>query len=645
MREKYNAIYPNSVSTEISYIQKYLGPELETILNPEANSIHGIDLDSIYVNMPILEQKMSPLKHNMDSDRCLFLTGLTGCGKSCLLDYTFHIESKGIHIENKSLYIPFSFDHTIVAREKSQVEKYFINQMKTACEIITKELEKRNLYPNSHNLYKYIEEVRHDALQYGDGLDRGTEEERLGMLCKEDPVEYYALTLKYYLTELKDINHVVLIVDDIESVGYQMELVPIDIGLSLWSCFKNQPRNTPKVWSSCAIISCRHYVYRMVQKHSIEDKYIIKSGIDSQTLESYPIDDEINISEPVKLINIIRKRVQALSRKEDTKRWNDAWAVVEHILIRVDDKFGDFVTAICINNIRKSLSVVKKVILNRRWIQRNWQCEGETPGAFNINNVEQYNLSPPCLLRAMGLGEGNTYDEDSIIPNIMFNTHDENSDLITLIVLKAFMNHSGERAIDWRTSLDRYKIMEDLKSVLLNQDKHPYVDAAVDFLIANRLFLRSKNQAQDDGLDINETNISYVKKIYVSRGAYALWNQLGRSSVLLELFSDDTFIDYREGVDEKQNFSLFDSKTFEKCIEFLSAMVELEKDIRIDARNAGISQKMNNILGSKFITWHLLNGLVMSRNAYYKTTDDYEKDLDRIAKKITDYTDLLRSSY
>lgn len=640
MRMKYNTMHECSFNTELSYIRKYLGAELETLLNPESNSIHDVDFDSIYVNVPRIEADLEPFKQHMDSDRCVFLTGLTGCGKSSILNHMFHVDlNNRLRIANGTLFILFSFDHAIAAREKGDVITYFINIIKEACERVGKELKKQNLKTDNRSFFKYVETVRADDLQHGLDLKTGTQSERLQKLLEQDPIEYYTLQLKYYLTVLKTITHVVLIVDDIESVGYKMELLPIDLGLTLWSCFKRHPPKTAKVWSSSVVISCRHYVYRMIQKHAIDAKYVISSGIDSQTLESYPIDDEINISESVGLYEIIKKRVPALKATRSGKRWDDAWRVVEHILIKVDDKLGDFILAIYINNIRKSLIALKKIVFNKRWIQRNWPGE-ETPGAFNINCIDQFNLSPPCLLRAITIGEGNVYTEDSIIPNVLVNTIDTESDLITLIVFRAFLNRSNERAITWRISLDRNRITQDLKKVLPSKTD-PYIDAAVEFLIEKRLLLRSKNQSQDDGLDINADNISSIQHVYVSKGAFALWNQLGRSSVLLELFTDDLYIDYPKGVSERKSFLLFDQITFERCIVFLNEMKDLEYKIRAAAHNCGLYEKMKSQIGTEFVTKQLLAGLVMSRNAYFKADKDYGRELDAIAKDFAEKKKLL----
>lgn len=640
MREKFNAEFFSSFTMEESYIKKYLGEEIEAILNPEADSIHGVNLDSIYVSMPKYEAPLNPLKKRIGSDRCVFLTGLTGCGKSSLLNHVFNIKKK-VHISNKSLYIPFSFDHAFAARSKNEIMQYYINTIKSACEVVLNELVKTGTKPSSSDLFEYIKKIRFDDLQYGDGVDNKTEEERLDLLLKNDPIEYYALRLKHYLFLFNHIDHVAVIVDDIESVGYETELVPIDIGLTFWSCLKRQPNLNPKTWSSCVVISCRHYIYRMIQKRAIDSKYTIKSGINSQTLESYPIDDEINISEPVKLVEIIRKRVDALSNLRDSKRWNETWTVVKRILVETDSTFGDFITALSINNIRKALTVLKKIVLNKRWIERDWRIVEETPGAFRIDSVDQYNLSPPCLLRAMALGEGNVYSDSSIIPNILKNTIDKNSDLVTLIVLRSFMLQRAEQAIDWRVSLDRFWIIDKLKEVLVQEELHPYIEDAVEFLIKNRLLLRSKVQAQDDGMDINEDNISTIEKVYVARSAYALWNQLGRSSVLLELLTDDIFIDFKSEKIERQSFLLFDSMAFERCLQFLTEMIERERILRYNAKNNGLSRKINSLIGSEFVTWQLRCGLVLSRNAYYKSSDEYKQRLDAMTSQIIKYQNLL----
>lgn len=628
MREKYNAIYENTINSETSYVRKYLGAEIATLLNPESNSIHDIDFDSIYVNLPNVESRLAPLTIHMDSDRCVFLTGLTGCGKSSVLTHMFHVDiNKKVHIDNHSLYVLFSFDHAMAIRNKDEITTYFINTIKSVSEEIGKLLAEQHIETSDEGLFQYIKEVRGDNLQYSDG----SKSERLKEFAEKDKIEYYTLQLKYYLSALNTIDHVILIVDDIESVGSQMELLPIDLGLTLWSCFKRQPKQKHKVWSSGVVISCRHYVYRMILKHCVDAQYTVKSGVDSQTLESYPIDDEINIFTTAKLVDIIRKRVTALSSVRTGKRWGDAWAVVEHILVKTDDVFGDFIAKICISNIRKSLSILQRVVLNKRWIQRTWK--EHTPGAFSIDDIRQFNLNPPCLLRAIALDEGNVYTEDSVIPNILFNFEEAASDLISIITLKAFFKRTNETAINWRISLDRDLITQNVKCIL-PEASHFYVDRAVEFLIERRLLLRSKNQAQDDGLDINSENIKSIKKVYVSSGAFALWNQLGRSSVMLELYIDDIFLESSNEFNERQSFLTFDRDTFERCIDFVAKMARLEGNIRMNAHNRGLSTQVSDVIGRDFITGHLLMGLISSRNAYYKDDDTYKSDLDAIEEYI-----------
>ena len=641
MRAKYNSIFTNSVNTEKSHIEKYLGEEIETILNPDATSIHGVAFDEIYVNMPVIEAQLLPLTTHNLCDRCVFLTGVTGCGKTSVLRHTFHIE-KSVHINGASLYIPVSFDHALYARTPENTKDYFTNIIKVACEILEREIHKTQKTVNDDGFIDFIRIVRHDDLQFNDAADSNACLAALDMLKRKNRIEYYCLRLKYYLTELPEINHVVLIVDDIEAVGYKNELTPIDIGLSIWTCLKRPPEDEElkiqKTWSTSVIISCRHYVYRMINSRLIERKYVLDSGIDSQTIESYPIDDEINIPESVRLVSIIEERVQKLRFARKDKRWDDAWAVVSYILNQVDEGFGDFIVALSINNIRKALSVLKSVVLNKRWIQRSWAKEGGVPGAFSINCISEYNLSPPCLLRAIGLKEGNVYShEDSIIPNIISNAIDECSDFILLLTIKAFINQTNSSLINWRTSLDCNRTANKIKRLLREVECHAYVDEAIQHLILSRLLLRSQNQAQDDGIDINKDNVREIRNVYVSKAAFAMWSQLGQSSVLLELFTDDVYIDMNLQKTTKHSNSLIDNKTFERCINYLTELIECERTLRFEAKNDGKSREMNILIGNEFITNHLLSGMILSRRSYYKNSTDFKEELDCLQKRIKQY--------
>lgn len=641
MRAKYNSIFSKNVNTEKSYIEKYLGEEIETILNPDASSIHGISFDEIYVAMPTVEAKIMTLREHAPSDRCVFLTGVTGCGKTSVLRHAFHIE-KSVHIQGTSLYIPVSFNHALIVRNRENALDYFANIIKVACEILKEEIAKSGRSIGDPEFFEFIKKVRHDDLQFNDNNDNLSSQAILQKLRSKNRIEYYSLQLKYYLTVLQRINHVVIVVDDIESIGYKNELTPVDIGLSLWTCLKRSPEdnllNALKTWSCCIIVSCRHYVYRMINSRLIEHKYVVESGIDSQTIESYPIDDEINISESVRLINIIEERVQRLRAIRSDKRWDDAWGVVNYILNQVDDDFGEFIVALSINNIRKALSVLKGVVLNKRWIQRTWRYDDTVQGAFSISCISAYNLSPPCLLRAICLKEGNIYShEDSIIPNILFNTVDETSDLITLLVFKAFLNQTSSALINWRTSLDCIRTAKKIKSILRDEDVHSYVDDAIQHLILSRLLLRSQHQAQDDGIDINRENVKEVNSVYVSKAAFFLWNQLRRSSVLLELFTDDVYINMNLQKTSQHSNSLIDNKTFERCINYLGGLIECEKRIRFAAKNDGKMDDINALVGKEFITSQLLMGMISSRKSYYKSSGIFVNELNAIQAKLRSY--------
>lgn len=637
MRFKYNVEEANDVNNEKSYIWRFFHEEMETVLNPDTNSIHE-EFNLLYVNLPSVEEKLQEFNQHMVDDRCVFLTGVTGAGKSSLLCYLFQIERERVHIDDSTLYIPFTFDHRML--ERQTILDYFIAIIKNAYELVLERVKKESLEESRKGLYEYIKSILSEALNYSDG----DEAERLQALEEKAPLEYHMLRLKYLLSVYKKINNVVLIVDDIEALGYEMELVPIDFSMILWCCLKNQPKNKPRMWSSGLIISCRHYVYRMLRTRQLDHKYIVKSYITSQTLESYPLNNEVNISTPVSLIDIVNKRVSILKNKYDKNRWEEARKIVEYILTKIDKDFGDFIVAICIGNLRSALSLLKELIYNKRWIQRDWKAFDGEPGAFSIEHVGQFNLSPPCILRAICLGEGNVYDSTmSDVPNIMYNTANESSDLITLIVLRAFMKLDGNSNYDWRNTVERDEIENELKSIISDSEIHKQIDRSVKHLIKSRLLLRGQTQAQDDGIDLNDDLIDDIKIVYASRAAYLLWQQLKRSSVLYELYTDDIFIDYETiPLSARRSFLVFDQNTYERCLSHLRMMIKVEGNLRIDAKNAGNLGRLNDLIGSDFITRQLLDGLTESQRKYYRNdSETYIKILRELNNAITEYRAML----
>lgn len=640
MRKTYRSEVSNYSIFEASYIQKYLGSELREVLNPTAESFHNIPFSLLYVSLPSIEDQLKDFKSVNHADQCVFLTGLTGCGKSSILNYFFHIDQK-IHIENDSLIIPFSFDNSLSTRNYESIFDYFVAVIRSASSLLYDEMCKLNISGTTEALYQYIKAVRPELLNFAS--ENSSYQEALDALREKFPLESCLLILKYRLTCLKKIKNVVIIVDDIESVGSSLELIPIDIGLLIWTCLKNQPKNLPPVWASSIILSCRHYVYRMIRQRSIDEMYTVKSNITSQTLEAYPIDNEVNISQPAKLSDIVSKRIQALERERPNPRWQKAKDVIDYILRKVDSNFGELISSICINNIRKSLEVLRKIVLNKRWIQREFVSSPNIQGAFDID-ISNYNLTHPCLLRALALGEGIVYDNTGDIPNIMANEIDLQSDLITLITLIAFMNKGDTVQQDWHINIDRELVERELCEVL-PPETHQYIVKATNYLIMKRLLLRSKVQAQDDGLDILETNVSNITHVYAARSSFQLWSLVQKSSVLFELYSDDMYFDYDLPFQERSQYSVFDAATYERCLQHMDELIRREAYLRSYAHNHGHSRHLNQLIGAEFLTSYILRGLQESRNKYYRFSSEerYQNELALLKHKISEHARSLHS--
>ena len=208
----------------------------------------------------------------------------------------------------------------------------------------------------------------------------------------------------------------------------------------------------------------------------------------------------------------------------------------------------------------------------------------------------------------------------------------------------AFLNKGNDGLQDWQIDIDRDLVEQELRMCLPIQS-HQYIRKASNYLIMKRLLLRSKVQAQDDGLDITESNVDDIRHVYTARAAYQLWALICKSSVLFELLSDDIYFDYNLPLEERSQYSVFDTATYKRCLELLDNLIAREAQLRTYANNHGHADCLNQLLGPDFLTSQLLKGLQESRNAYYRLSseDHYQNSLDTLRKKISEYAQSLHS--
>ena len=122
--------------------------------------------------------------------------------------------------------------------------------------------------------------------------------------------------------------------------------------------------------------------------------------------------------------------------------------VVMQLLDQVDAKVKDFILDLTLRNIREAMNRIKQLVLNKRWIQRDY--ETTHTGAFVIADLQQYNVTSASLIRALGMNEGSVYNSrESIIPNLLYNEPYNNMEMFPLLTLKYFIGMAQYEEMSW----------------------------------------------------------------------------------------------------------------------------------------------------------------------------------------------------
>jgi len=568
-RKKFNIQFDNQTMHQKSYVWLLLHDEIEFILSPTIESFNELLLNDVYIHNDDIESQLNSYLTSTGYNKLVFLTGLTGCGKSCLLKYIFG--EKHIRIVDNSLIIMFQFDNKTPFHNNQNILEYFVGMIAHACRELTRVFSIPEIDANDreNSFIRYIEAVRPDLLEINSGWENVSNEDRLHNLYEKYPLEFNMLKLKYFLnSDGCNIKTVVIVVDDIESVGPPRELLPIGIALTMKSCFENGIPYKAKKWCVNFIISCRHYVYRMLKTRNIDPDYVECSHFNSQTIESYAIDNEIHIDTPPDMLEIIKKRYDTIMRDNTSKseKWKLSMGVIMNLIGFFDTSCVEFITDLNLNNIRKSLECLKRLVFNRRWIQRDNVVHGAVAGSFSIEDLKNFNLAPPIILRAIGMEESNMYSgHDSIIPNLLFNEQVKGMDLMVLMALKCFILRSDATETNWKNDIKISNVYESVSAIFSKEFMSGF-RKAVEYLIINRLLLRSKNQSQDDGIDLSPEIARKVESVYLSKAATDLWNMLKTSSVLFEMYVDDIWIQSSIRHEPKKNIIMFDNSNYKECL-------------------------------------------------------------------------------
>lgn len=627
MRRKRN--HPNTrVATE-GYIKRYFGDDIGRILVPTLRSMQTTEIP--YVQNPEPEQVLSScLVKDPLLDKILVFTGLTGSGKTTTLRHVFGLEKNASNpcFVGQTVVIPVDFN-----RSQRSPQDGILGSLRVAVNKIcnTYQLD----YPDLENesFYKYIEQKRADFLSLNPKHgQRTSHKERMNTFVETMPTTFASCQLQYVMDHPENrLELVVLVVDNIEAflaqkaTGSQARyLGPVIEAFKLADCIGQ--RDTPTKWRFNMLIACRHHIWR-IMKGDFSDNTPENALLQSYVATQMPYD----LADPVKINDIVRKRDEVFSKQQrDSEKWNTSVKVVNTVLRTMDTNIGDFVQQLELNDIRKTMLKMQEVILHRG-LQRI-SDEEIVAGAFQIDSVDQFDLTRVNIVKTIGLGGQKYYSgENSIIPNLFMNDPDEGLELYPLLTLNYFLIRCNYSEPTWDNPIYVPRFYMAMSSIFQDQyvEFSKFFERSIHFLIQHRLLLRSADQPQDEVPGLSLKEVKTIENVYVSGAAIALWRELGKSSALFQLFLDDIWLD--------DNLDYFneDGNDIEHCVKYLWVLYDAEQRIYNAAKNLSntCSRYYLNDFGTTPICKQLVAGLIASLETIIASGNSRSQSRIRTAKE------------
>lgn len=578
-------------------------------------------------------------------DKSLVFTGLTGSGKTTIIRHVFGLEVNANRpvIKEDVIIIPLDFNRS----QKSALDA-ILSSLRSAVQKIVDiyEIDFPDVY--NERFYSYVEDRRPDFLFLDAKHNQSTpHEERMNVFLEQMATTFASLQLQYVMDHSAcNLSLCVLIVDNVEAFrnpnakdAKTKYLLPIIEAFKLAECIGQRGDFTK--WQFNMLIACRHHIWRIMKGEFTDNSYeniLLQSYVTTET----PYD----LTNPININAIIKEREKIFSRKQkNLEKWNEAVKVVNTILKKMENGIGDFVTQLELKDMRKSMSTMQNLILHKG-LQKQTDEEIVTSGAFQIDSVEQFDLSRVNLIRVLGLGNYKYYaDLNSIVPNLLNNNY-QGSELYIMLTLKYFLIRCGYVEPAWDNPISISEFYETMKIIFsyVVSESNNYFEQAILYLVKNRMLLRSADQQQDEVPGLSKEEMLKIEHVYVSGAAIKMWEELGKSSALFQLFLDDIWLDENESYFEENGNDI------EHCIKYLNGLWETEKKIFYSAKNKSRKSEEYYIktFGVTPICKQLINGLIASLEAIGRSNDsrsqmrrmkakDTLKKTDRLFNELTEW--------
>lgn len=632
--EKINAgmNYPDGVGFFSDLYRKYQIC-FNALLDPEINNYEYIE--ECYVeNTSEIDLKSSI---NDYLDGIYYLVGYTGIGKSTMLCHLIKTEPNCTvpKIINNNLILPIFFDSYLYDENeeiRDSTTRRIASYVNYLIDFFNPNIFKS--YKYKEELYNLIKKTKPDLLQYGisnniDSLSFNLND-KLEQLHKNNLFAYYTCKLKLLLVQpeiAKKINKVTLLIDDIETLPETYVFELIQLYHKFFECLKNNKERNYKVK---LLISARPHTLRyMNTQNNLHRK-----------LESYGVTKIIEIKNPPPISEIFKKRFEYFKKENvylgqlqisNPTSWNEGFDILISICKQLDVDVGKLLYNLHHNNIRETLRSFTILLSNRYWLQRRQQVEG----SFSIS-MNDYCLTKSVVLKAIIIGNGPTYVNNGVVPNILCSSKYKNLSYYSLLVIQHFLLNNSVYNYGI-TNVNISEFINNCAELWGSEIKKDFV-TCINHHINNKILLYSIREEEYENKEITEAD---SRKLYLSAKGKAIWDLLSNDSVLIECYREDTYRKVKHKNSRLTNENLSQEEILVDCLLFIEDIVSEEMKTIRGFINSKQIDEYHKLFGESMISKHLLQGIENTVKYYFVAhsrilSDEYVSVYNKIKKQIDD---------
>jgi ABC-type oligopeptide transport system ATPase subunit len=531
-----------------------------------------------------MEQAIKDYCSGATSDAA-FLIGATGIGKSTLIRHSLQMNRSPL-LSNGSLFIPFSLNQRHI-EDGNEMRRKMALVFQQAVWLAKGEPHQFS-QDDIEQIAAFIELTSPDLLN--DPVLDLTKSPiaRTQALSnrREAAYEFSQVALKYFAAKNKNIDRLVLIIDDLEGKLAEFQEAVIMNSLETRACLLNT--STERRVPVRLIIALR------------PETHIWASQLDQVKITEFR---EIFYTKPVSLFDIFKLRFDAVFNSKDYALIQDAanleqaLSVLQAVGNALSTKFSSRLVRLNNYNLRSSLETFRLIVSNRRWLQKD--PDWRTPSFFE---EKDFAINPAAVIRAIGMGERGIYPQGrTCIPNLLYNTREPISDLLLLYITK-FLRLQNEGYASTKSLTDTFKRLLD------NHFNQFVFDQLIDYGFLRGLVHKEMANGRER---LSETIRS--KELY---------GMLEESSLLLELFRDDICQPLDNGLPLRATMALGGGADRFVAVAALikqlwNAEIQLRKLFALNGPESGSSD-----FGNIFECARMRAGFLGSLDAFYKTRDD-----------------------